>query len=753
MNDFRFFKISDSTMIASPMALKSNLESLLKKYFGYDEFRPHQQEIIRSVIARQDVFALLPTGGGKSLCFQLPAVASTGLTLVISPLIALMKDQVDALTASGIPATFLNSSIDREEMNQRVRELDAGKYRLLYVAPERAVLPDFLQALQKWNLNLIAIDEAHCISEWGHDFRPEYRRIPELRQVLPAIPMLALTATATLRVRQDIVQLLKLRDPQIFIASFNRPNLTYRVAARSEASDQVIQFIKDRPGESGIVYCLSRKGTESLAGDLKAAGIKALPYHAGLSAEQRTKHQEKFLRDDVQVICATIAFGMGINKSNVRFVIHRDLPKNVEGYYQETGRAGRDGLRSDCLLLFSRGDVVKLSRFIQQISKEEERRTASAQLDTMVSYAESIRCRRSFLLRYFGEELTGNCGACDICLKDSFDSTIAAKKFLSCIYRVHEAKGMHLEASAVADILLGSRTNAVLEHKHDQLSTFGIGLECSKSDWLQIAVELKRLGYVRVNFPKSNVLELTPEGRSFLTNKQAKLEIKKLEPFPAPREERSDRPKEERPKKHRERKLRKRTLDDAPFDDALFEKLRQIRKELADARNVPPYVIFSDATLQDMARIYPISEPDFGKIIGVGERKLKDFAQTFTAAIRDFLASNRKLKIAPEDLSSNGGAIPKSVQMFASGADIEQVAENLGLAQSTVYRHLFDAIDSGFELPRERFFTEAEWNEIMAVYRESSGPLKPLFEELSGKYSYDRLRIFRLYAPARVAAL
>lgn len=342
------------------MAQTSPLQSLLKQHFGYSEFRPHQEEIIRSVLAGEDVFALLPTGGGKSLCFQLPALAARGLTLVISPLIALMKDQVDALLASGIPATFLNSSIDRETMRERVEELDRGKFKLLYVAPERIILKDFLERVERWNVKLIAIDEAHCISEWGHDFRPEYRRIPELRELLPKVPMLALTATATLRVRKDIIELLQLRAPKIFVASFNRPNLTYRVAARKEASEQVLQFIHERPGESGIVYCFSRSGADEMATDLNAAGIKALPYHAGLSANERSRHQEAFLRDNVQVICATIAFGMGINKSNVRFVIHRDLPKNIESYYQETGRAGRDGLRSDCLLLFSRGDIVTI---------------------------------------------------------------------------------------------------------------------------------------------------------------------------------------------------------------------------------------------------------------------------------------------------------------------------------------------------------------------------------------------------------
>ena len=379
---------------------------LLKQYFGFTSFRPLQEEIIRDSLAGKDTFALLPTGGGKSLCFQLPALVRAGLTVVVSPLIALMKDQVDALQASGIAATFLNSSLAAGEGRERLRGLHNGEFRLLYVAPERLMLSGFLSDLQKWNVQLIAIDEAHCISEWGHDFRPEYRQISELRKHFPDVPFMALTATATGRVREDIVSHLKLREPKCYVASFNRPNFTYRVIPKNKPYDQLLNFLRARPKESGIVYCKSRKSAENVAANLSEDGVRAKPYHAGLTPKERSEHQELFLRDDVRVICATIAFGMGINKPNVRFVVHYDLPKNIEGYYQETGRAGRDGLPSECILLFSPGDAVKQTMFIDEKPNPQEQKIAREQLQQMVHYAECASCRRVELLRYFGEDFS-----------------------------------------------------------------------------------------------------------------------------------------------------------------------------------------------------------------------------------------------------------------------------------------------------------------------------------------------------------
>jgi ATP-dependent DNA helicase RecQ len=505
------------------LLMTANLRALLKQYFGFDGFRPLQEEIILDVLQGKDVFALLPTGGGKSMCFQLPAIARKGLTLVISPLIALMKDQVDSLLASGVRATFINSSLQPSEAGNRLRALDRGEYSLLYVAPERVVIPQFIRNLERWNINLIAIDEAHCISEWGHDFRPEYRQLPQLRDVLKTVPALALTATATDRVRTDIVELLKLRNPGIYVASFNRPNLLYRVIGKKDGKDQLIEFIKGRPGQSGIVYCASRAATESVAASLVEEGVKARAYHAGLTPEDRSKNQEAFIRDNIQVMCATIAFGMGINKPDVRFVVHYDLPKNVEGYYQETGRAGRDGLESECLLLFNRGDGVKQARFIDEKPNPQERQIARQQLEEMIYYAENPGCRRTFLLRYFGETFAEeNCGACDNCLnpRGSFDATIPAQKLLSCVYRIHQHSGFGTGLRHVVHVLIGSDIEQVRKLKHETLSTYGIGKDIGKDEWLHIGRELIRLGFLLQRTDRFNIIELTDEGRAFLKERK-----------------------------------------------------------------------------------------------------------------------------------------------------------------------------------------------------------------------------------------
>src|SRR5207248_3912325 len=474
------------------------LQETLKKYFGYDEFRPLQQEIIDDPLAGRDVFALLPTGGGKSLCFQLPALLRNGVTIVVSPLIALMKDQVDALRTIGIAATFVNSTLAGSEARERFRGLHRNEFRLLYVAPERLMMENFLESALNWNIAQIAIDEAHCISEWGHDFRPEYRELKKLRTHFPDVPMIALTATATERVRADIVKQLKLREPQCYVASFDRPNLTYRVVPKSAPYEQLLEFIRSRPNDSGIVYCASRKSADSLARNLSDAGVSAKPYHAGLTSDARTKNQDAFLRDDVRVVTATIAFGMGINKPNVRFVIHYDLPKNLESYYQETGRAGRDGLPSECVLLFSASDVAKQLHFIDEKS-EPEGRIARAQLQQMVHYAETRECRRVTLLRYFGEEYEkSSCEGCDNCLtpRETFDGTILAQKFLSCVHRIHAKSGFGFGLNHIVDVLRGADTQGIRQRGHNELSTYGIGAELKREAWQAIGRELLRLGFI-----------------------------------------------------------------------------------------------------------------------------------------------------------------------------------------------------------------------------------------------------------------
>jgi ATP-dependent DNA helicase RecQ len=609
---------------------------LLKRYFGFSSFRPLQEEIIRATLEGRDVFALLPTGGGKSLCFQLPALIRPGLTVVVSPLIALMKDQVDSLQAGGIAATFLNSSLGPGESRRRLRGLHQNQYHLLYVAPERLLLSGVLEDLQKWKLNLIAVDEAHCISEWGHDFRPEYRQLAQLREAFPDTPVMALTATATTRVREDIVKLLKLREPQCFVASFNRPNLTYRVIAKAKPSAQVLDFLRQRKRESGIVYCQSRKSAEKVAAQLNERGIPARPYHAGLSADERNENQELFLRDEARVICATIAFGMGINKPNVRFVIHYDLPKNIEGYYQETGRAGRDGLPSECLLLFSPGDVVKQQHFIAE-KQPGEQRIAREQLQQIVHYADSAGCRRVELLRYFGETFeAADCGGCDNCLKprDTFDGTVAAQKFLSCVYRIWQKSGFGLGMNHVVEVLTGADSDKIRRWQHEELSTYGIGREHSRPHWQAIGRELVRLGYVRQHAEKFNVLELTDAGRAALRDRT---QITLTKPMLAPSAP------EKMPR-----------AGEIGCDEELFERLRQLRKKLADDRNVPAYIVFSDVALRQMARFYPTTDDQFTRISGVGEKKLQEFGAVFLSEIASHLQTSPRQVFADDSFAARG---------------------------------------------------------------------------------------------------
>jgi ATP-dependent DNA helicase RecQ len=739
---------------ATLSALKSaapQLLPLLKQYFGFTTFRPLQEEIIRDSLAGQDVFALLPTGGGKSLCFQLPALARDGLTVVVSPLIALMKDQVDALQASGIPATFLNSSLAADESRKRLRGLHQGEYRLLYAAPERLMLSGFLEDLQRWNVRLIAVDEAHCISEWGHDFRPEYRQISDLRKLFPDVPFMALTATATGRVREDIVTHLKLREPKCYVASFNRPNLTYRVIPKNKPYDQLLNFLRARPKENGIVYCQSRKSAERVAANLTEDGVKARPYHAGLTPKERSEHQELFLRDDVRVICATIAFGMGINKPNVRFVVHYDLPKNIEGYYQETGRAGRDGLPSECVLLFSAGDVVKQTGFIDEKPDPQEQKIAREQLHQMVHYAECAGCRRVELLRYFGEEygravlLHGHadqqvspteegCGACDNCLspRATFDGTLAAQKFLSCVYRIREKNGFGVGLNHVVEVLTGAETEKIRKWDHAQLSTYGIGKEHGRPEWAAIGRELVRLGFVRQTTDKFSVLELTNTGGAALKERR---KITLTKPAVVP-----------------ETKVHH--VGEISCDEVLFDRLRQLRKQLADERDVPAYIVFSDVALRQMARNYPQTESDFARISGVGEKKLREFGEIFLGEIAAYLQTNARQIFAddsftapaapPPSRGSLGDSARETLRRFRAGQSVAQIARERDITTGTIYGHLVEGIERGEPVDLQTIFTVAELTEVAAAFNRCGfGALGPVFETLGGKIDYGRLRIFR----------
>ncbi|MEW6303524.1 MAG: DNA helicase RecQ [Verrucomicrobiota bacterium] len=713
-----------------------DLSTPLKQVFGYTSFRPLQEEIIRDSLAGRDVVALLPTGGGKSLCFQLPALVRPGLTVVISPLIALMKDQVDALRANGVAATFLNSTLSETERRERWRGLNAGEFKLLYLAPERLMAGTMLDELKRWGVASVAVDEAHCISEWGHDFRPEYRQLGELRRRLPEVPFLALTATATERVRTDIIAQLQLRQPSVYAASFNRPNLAYRVAPKTAAYRQVLEFICERPKESGIVYCASRAGTESVAGKLVEDGVKAAPYHAGMDKKERDANQEKFLRDEVRVICATIAFGMGINKPNVRFVIHHDLPKNVEGYYQETGRAGRDGLPSECLLLFSPGDVAKQLRFIDEKTDARERQVAREQLQTMVHYAEIAECRRAALLDYFGEEFPeDNCGGCDNCLapRATFDGTVAAQKLLSCVFRIRQKSGFNVGLNHVVAVLTGGDTERVREWGHEKLSTYGIGKEHTRNEWGAIARELIRLGYLRQDTGRFPTIDVTPEGYAALKDRR-KIALTKPMEAARPRVGRAG---------------------EIECDELLFEKLRQLRKQLADAQGVPSYIVFGDVSLRLMAREYPANEAEFRRISGVGESKVRAYGAAFLEEIRAHLRSNERrtfaveTNVAPLLPSKTRGelltdTVRDTLRLFRAGQDVSAIARARELSEGTVASHLATAIEAGEALDLSRFFTAAEAAEMHAAFTKTGWEfLSAAHGALGGRYGYPTLRLYR----------
>jgi ATP-dependent DNA helicase RecQ len=607
------------------MVAAADLLPILQTKFGYPSFRPLQGEIMESFLGGVDVLAVLPTGAGKSLCYQLPALRRPGLTLVVSPLIALMKDQVDQLQELGVAATFLNSSLDAATARSRLAGLHRGQWRLLYVSPERLMLDGWVENLRAWGVGAIAVDEAHCISEWGHDFRPEYRQLAKLREALPGVPVLALTATATARVRADIVKYLALREPRVFVASFNRPNLSYRVQPKDDGRAQLKAFVSKRDEESGIVYCATRATTEKLAEFLEDAGFSAKPYHAGLEPTERAANQELFLKDEVKIICATVAFGMGINKPNVRWVVHYDLPKNIEGYYQETGRAGRDSLPSDCLLLFSGGDAAKQLHFIDEIPGAAEQAVARQQLRLMLQFAETASCRRRELLGYFGESFTvDRCDACDNCLepRETYDGTTVAQKFLSCIFRVRQVSERGSGLLHIVDVLLGADTERIRRWGHDKLSTYGIGTELPRAGWMNVGRELLRVGLVQQTEGEYPVVLLTQVGIETL---RSRTPVQLTKPLATPKA----------------RRVQK--ASDSPCDELLLQRLKKRRKQLADERNVPAYVIFGDATLRQMARDYPETAEAMHGIFGMGERKFEAFAQIFAAEVAAYLAENGRV--------------------------------------------------------------------------------------------------------------
>jgi len=698
----------------------------LQKYFGYTSFLPLQKEIIKDIFQKNDVFVLMPTGGGKSLCYQIPSLLLDGITIVVSPLIALMKDQVDGLKANGIPAAYINSSLHFEQIKQIKLELLENRISILYVAPERIVQPDFLSFLQNLNVNLIAIDEAHCISEWGHDFRPGYRQLKLLKEHLPKIPLIAMTATAIPEVQSDIVTQLKLTNPKYYKASLNRDNLFYQVKSKDTAYHQLTQYLKNHNKDSGIIYCQSRKSTETLANKLQSDGYRVLPYHAGLNSNLRTETQEKFVKDDVEIIVATIAFGMGIDKSNIRFVIHYDLPKNLESYYQETGRAGRDGGKSDCILFYSYGDKRKIEYLIEQKQSETEKRIAYQKLFDIIKFCESITCRRKMLLNYFGEDFNEtNCKLCDICLepKETIDGTIIAQKIISCISQVNERFGM----SYIADILCGSRNKKIISNQHDALTSHGTGKEYSKKQWQIYFRELIQLDYLKLEGDKYPIVKITPKLRDDLLKHKEILLTKPVDGVKITQIE-----------------------YDTKMDSGLFEILKVLRKRIADAESMPPYIIFHDSSLKAMATYFPRNISDFCNISGVGENKLEKYGEMFLEEIGAYCIEHnivpKQVRRRKHFANTNASTFQETMKLYKQNLTIEEIAQKRGLAPSTIASHFEKLIISGEEIPIDKLVDIDKQEHIMKVLSIlESDKLGPIKEKLSDDYTYEEIRLVRAH--------
>lgn len=717
------------------------MDAILKKYFGYDNFRPLQKEAIDNVAAGRDTFVLMPTGGGKSLCYQLPALRFQGLTIVISPLIALMKDQVDALQACGVKAEFINSSLAPNEINAICARARQGDLKILYIAPERFALPAFQQFLSTLKINLLAVDEAHCISEWGHDFRPDYRNLCLLKRIFPQTPLIALTATATAKVREDILRYLNIPRADIFVSGFNRENLRLSVIEKKQALPKLLALLQNYQNESVIIYCFSRKETETIAENLRLHDFNALAYHAGLERNERKQVQDQFIKDKVNIIVATIAFGMGIDKPDVRLVVHYTFPKTLEGYYQEIGRAGRDGLLSDCVLFYTYADTRKHRFFIDQIEDGVLRACAEEKLNQVLSYCDLSSCRKKYLLDYFGEETAiDNCQACDCCLKvkEYFDATIIAKKILSAILRTSSRFGKNY----IIDVLLGRKNKKIIANRHNELSVFGIVADFNENELAWIFNQLREQNLIAKAEGQYPTFSLTKKGIKFLNG--------------------ADILRMEKPERRAEARAAAKP-DNLDYDKDLFEDLRLWRKEIAISQNVPPFIIFSDVSLREMAFYMPQDEKAFAEISGVGAAKLEQFSESFLRVINNHILKNKidinglpakgREKPAIKTVAMRSPAYFKTKEMILSKDSIEQIAKKQGLSYGTIINRIDRMIAAGEKMDLEYLKPPADrFAAIADAFRECGRErLKPVFEFLDGHFSYDELKLARIILKASEA--
>ncbi|MDO8369076.1 MAG: DNA helicase RecQ [Saprospiraceae bacterium] len=700
----------------------TNASAALKKYFGYDQFRPLQADIIQNVYNGRDTLVLMPTGGGKSVCFQIPAITLDGVAVVVSPLIALMKDQVEGLSANGIPAAFINSSMNADQQRNVETALLAGYIKLLYVSPEKLVSQSFQPLLKRLKISLFAIDEAHCISSWGHDFRPEYTQLKFLKSQFPGIPLIALTATADKLTRKDIVAQLGLSDPAIFIASFDRPNISLTVRPGQKRFEQIVEFLKEHPNQSGIIYCLSRKGCEGLADKLNAKGFRAAHYHAEVPAALRSKAQEDFINDRTPIICATIAFGMGIDKSNVRFVAHYNMPRNLEGYYQEIGRAGRDGLPSDALLFFSYADLLSYREMFEQGDASAEQKDLKlAKLERMYQFAEAPVCRRKTVLNYFGEPYDKSCGNCDVCKNppQHFDGTLAAQKALSAILRTNQRVGMSL----LTDILRGSQRREILEHNYHEIKTYGAGKEYGYDDWLFLLSQMLHVGLIEIAYDDHNCLRVTDEGKKILFEGK-KIALAMPQPKPKPGE------KTALPRVTEKSKTQM-------LREELLQRLTALRRELAVTQGIPPYTLFSDLTLQQMADARPLSDTEMLEIAGVSERKLQLYGDAFMGEIRRFVIEKTQ---AGERIIGSSNFI--SFDLFNRGHSVEDIAEIRGVSPMTVMGHLATMYERGELIDLSQWVSPEECDIIQGALTLFEEPfqLKQIHEHFNERFNFDKIR-------------